>query len=171
MDCAKIVFLEAVELEEKGRFTAALELFDKRSKMGGSEQEVFVALLRCARLKERLRADSDEIIDAYLKAYHARPSRLEPLFYLAEYFKSETIYLMSYLISKYAFANLKEPESFYTEHWIYQYGISYQYAESAYHCNKRTEARDVFVKLLIVESLPESIRKNIESNLNLSVFS
>ncbi|MCW2857702.1 MAG: family 2 glycosyl transferase [Marmoricola sp.] len=57
----------------------ALTAYEHRSTMGGFDQEVYIALLQAARVARGLGSPPAEVIDRLLRAYDARPSRVEAL--------------------------------------------------------------------------------------------
>jgi hypothetical protein len=63
--------------------------YKKRVEMGGWDEEVFIARLECAKLKEQFipygLTTIRDVLMAYLDAYEFRPTRAESLWYLAQF--------------------------------------------------------------------------------------
>lgn len=64
----------------------ARRCYDKRISLGGWAEEVYYSLLMEATLAEEMGAVDDYIVSAYLRAYDYRPTRAEPLYWLADFF-------------------------------------------------------------------------------------
>jgi len=80
---ARNVFYLAQSYEDAGDYPRALAQYERRSFMGGWDEEVFYALFRGARVRELLRFPRERVSTAYLEAWNARPHRAEPLYHLA----------------------------------------------------------------------------------------
>jgi glycosyltransferase involved in cell wall biosynthesis len=65
----------------------ALIAHRKRASMGGHAEEQFLSALQVGALLARLGAPEDEVHRAFLSAWELRPTRAEPLVYLAGYYK------------------------------------------------------------------------------------
>jgi hypothetical protein len=79
-----------------------------RTKVSGWDEEDFMALYRFAQVAEqRSKIENDEslwriALDYYLKAYQFRPCRAEPLVKLAEHYRLDSSFSLSYLFAKHA---------------------------------------------------------------------
>ena len=58
-------------------YAKSLKNYQKRAKMGGFDEEVFISLYVSGHLQEKLGLLSELFIDSYWKAYHARPTRAD----------------------------------------------------------------------------------------------
>ena len=152
--------------EEGKEYALALETFTKRSKMKGWPEEIFYALYKMGKLQRILNYPSETFIASYCKAYQNRPSRAEPLHALGNYYISIENYFHAYLISKHALTIPRCTDCMLVEHAIYDYGILFQFAESATYLRKFDEAHDAYVKLLANPKTPRDVKSWLQKNLS-----
>ncbi len=75
----RTIFYLAQTLRDSGHIIPAIRYYEMRARMGGWDEEVYCAMYEAARLAEDPKAMSD--------AAHYRPSRAEPLRWLAKYYE------------------------------------------------------------------------------------
>lgn len=80
----RTAFYLAQTHRDSGNLEAARNTYRLRSMMGGWEEEAWYALFQIATCTERLGEDP---VDAYLRAWNARPTRAEPIHELARYYR------------------------------------------------------------------------------------
>src|SRR3990167_5059165 len=143
----------------------ALEAFERRAALEGWDAEVHWSLYQIGILQEWLNMPRETIVNSYQRAYQSLPSRSEPLFRLASYYNRRGEHLMGYLTSRFAMTIEKPQEGMFIEAWIYDFGLLFEFATSAYLLKKYDEARDACLKMLSKPSLPPELRKIVEGNL------
>lgn len=146
-------------------FEKSLKNYEKRSTMGGLDEEVFLSLYLCAHLQEQLHMSPDIFLQSYWKAYHFRPFRAEPLFRLASYYEQANAPLLGYLLSKHALSFPYPNETLFVENWIYEWGLLTKVGECAAMLGHRDEAMEALQKVLAHKDVPDDVRKVEESNL------
>lgn len=159
------VFYLAQSYKDAGNHAKGLEYYQRRVEMGGWDQEIFYSLLQIGLLKEVLNYPSEEIIDAYYKAFSYRPTRAEPLYWLAGYYRRSGNNAAGYLISK---AGLTIPTSndlLFVDSWIYDYGLLFEYSICSYWLSKYQESFESNIKILSMKNIPQNIREAVERNL------
>ncbi len=72
---------------DAGNYAESRRAYAQRATMGGWDEEVAYSLLRVGRCEQALDAPEERIVAAFLRAYEARPTRAEPLYHLALYFR------------------------------------------------------------------------------------
>jgi hypothetical protein len=79
--------------EAKKTYHVAQKMFRQRARMGrdngSSTEETYYAHYQVARITELLGAPDEDVLVEYLKAFTSRPSRMEPLYRLAVYFRKK----------------------------------------------------------------------------------
>src|SRR5690606_24460406 len=94
-------FYLAQSYRDAGHHERALEEYKKRSNMEeGWDEERFVAQLEVGRLSIRLGKPQDLVLAELLLAYNLRPTRAEPLYELARFFRLREIYPSATLFAK-----------------------------------------------------------------------
>ena len=131
--------------------------------MGGDEREIYFSFFRIGAMQERLGFSLNNIVNSYLGAYQSRPFRLEPLYYLANYFFNQGCYFLTYLISKFALTIEKQDDFYFTQYEIYDYGLLVQLSESSYRINRLDETQNALRRLRFAPNCPPNLLKEIEN--------
>jgi hypothetical protein len=138
--------------------------------MGGWDEEVFYSLYSVAKLKDDLKKSYQEVVDSYTKAYLARPTRAEPLYHLAVYFRNNNNFLMGYLTAKRA-RELEQPSDLlFVESWIYNWGLLMEQSVCAYWIGSYQECFKLSQQILNIPNLPFHIRTCTESNIEFALI-
>jgi glycosyltransferase involved in cell wall biosynthesis len=149
------------------RYEQALQAFEKRSTMLGSDQERYLATYYCGIISEILKKPSDFCMHFYSHAFRLRPSRAEPLYRLAELFYQKEDYILSYLLSKEALTIPFPDDLVHVEHWIYEYALDFVYGNSAFCMGKLEEARHAYLKILCNKQIDQPLKEQTQKNLQL----
>lgn len=144
------------------RFELALENFEKRIQLGGCIAETIASLYEVAWLKEALDVPEAEVVDAYCRAYKAKPSRVEALYWLSVYYRKKGRYLLGFLVSQFALSANIPPEEKLLEAWVYEYPLALESVLCAYGAKRYEEAKTLAAELLNNSHLPEPIRHDLE---------
>lgn len=120
----------------------ALEYYQKRIEMGGNEQEVFSAMMYKAKIQANLKVDPDILIATYQNAHEFRPSRPEPIYYLAHKARIKGDYQKGYEISKKGIKLPKSTDILDLEESTYD-GLLFEHACCALETGKLKECKEV----------------------------
>ncbi len=85
----RALFYLAQSYRDYGDLHKASDTYQKRARLGGWLEEVYVSLLEHAKCQERLNASASTVAAAYFGAYTYRPSRGEAQWHLVRYLKSQ----------------------------------------------------------------------------------
>lgn len=162
----RYTFYLAQSYKDAGMQEKALEWYQKRIAQGGWDQEVFWAMLEEANMQRGLGMPSDTFVPSYLKAYHHRPVRAEPLYHLANYYRMKEDYVSGYLVASIAYSIPSSKDVLFVQKWMYDYGIPLELSICAYWIGKYEECRQVSLKMLEKPNLPEGVRECVERNLS-----
>ncbi len=161
----RYTFYLAQSYRDAGESEKALEYYEKRVEMGGWDQEVFYALYQIASLKEHLEYPVNEVAAAYLKAYSFRPTRWEPLYRLARYYRTKANFEAAYRVGRLAADMSPSNDILFVEKWISDYGLIVERTVSAYWTEKYEEAKELCQQIQTINNLPEDIRNLNNNNL------
>lgn len=162
----RYMFYLAQSYKDAGEHAKALEWYQKRVDQGGWDQEVFQAMLEVASMQQELGMSPDVFAPSFLKAYHYRPVRAEPLYQLANYYRTKEDYVSGYLIASIAYTIPTSKDVLFVRKWMYDYGIPLELSICAYWIGKYEESRNISLKILEKENIPESVRECVERNLS-----
>ncbi len=143
----------------------ALKNYERRVAMGGWEEEIFWSLYQIALLQETLKMPEETVVKSYLKAFHFRPTRIEPLYHLCVYYRKKENYLLSYLLANHALGIKQPNDPLFVESWIYDYGILLESSISAYWIERYDESFYSCYQLLSKNSLPQNVKECVQRNL------
>ena len=136
--------------------------------MGGWEEEVFTSMLQAARLQERLNKDPKTIEKSYLAAYLYRPTRAEPLYYLAKYYRDQENFEKAYQTAKIGLSIPRPRDILFVDAWVYDYDLEMECSISSYYVGKYEESQTLCKKLLAKSNLPDNVRTTVENNIAFS---
>jgi len=161
-DNTRTVFYLAQSYRDAGMPEAALPLYERRSGMGGFEEEAWYAQYMMGVMYERLYDWRNAVIE-YGRAYERRPTRGEPLHALAYLHRMKSDYHLGALYARQA-AQLKKPtDILFNDDSVYIWKAYDELAVSLYWCGEYNEARAINEHLLTV--IPPAHRPRIEANL------
>lgn len=161
---ARYRFYLAQSYRDAGDLGRALEHYTLRAALGGWAEEVYIARLNIARLKERLEAAPAEVGRAYLEAHLARPGRAEALVDLARYHRLREEHPLAYLYAR-AASELEPPaDLLFVEPDALAWRADDEHAIAAYWTGRHAESRDLCARLLGDGRLPEAERARVEGN-------
>lgn len=137
---ARYVFYLAQSHKDVGDYGRALPLYQKRTGMGGWEEETWYAGYQIGRMQQFLRQPWPVVMDSYLAAYQYRPTRLEPIYHIAKFYNETKQCHLAY-----PFARLSQevgyPEDYlFIEKSIYLYELPLEYGMSCHGTGRHTEA-------------------------------
>jgi glycosyltransferase involved in cell wall biosynthesis len=154
----------AMSYDRAGEAQSALRNYEMRARMGGSELEVYASYYRIGFLQEQLGKSSNEFIKSYFLAFQSRPTRAEPLFRIAAYFFRKELYFPAYLVARFALSCPLQDDAYYSDTYVYDYGLLCLFAECAYRVGQYEEAKGSLSDLLHRPQLPADLRFEIEKS-------
>jgi tetratricopeptide (TPR) repeat protein len=165
---ARNVFYLAQSYRDAGLLDAAEKAYLRRIELGGWEEECWYSRLQVARIRERRDQSDVPIVGAYLDAYAARPSRAEPVYELARYYRGKQRFESAYLFAKLA-ASLREPDDgLFVYRAVYAWKALDEWALSAHYTGRYEEAISLGERLLSEGKLPVEDMPRIRQNRELS---
>lgn len=149
---------------DAGKCELAIENYQKRVASKGWEEEVFISLLKIARLYATLNKDTKTITDAFYTAYAYRPSRAEPLCDLAKHYRKEKQFDKAYRIAAIGMKIPKPKDQLFIESSVYDYDMALEHSVAAYWIGDYETCQEISFALLNLK-LPSKVRKIVEANL------
>jgi glycosyltransferase involved in cell wall biosynthesis len=131
-DNPRYAFYLAQSYRDAGEFDLALKNYKKRIEMGGWPEEVWFSLYQVALLGMQVGEEWTLTKERFLTAYEYRPSRAEPLYHIANYYRINDHPALAFL-----YASLGEkiplPEDIlFVERAVYEYLLPMELAISAH---------------------------------------
>ncbi|MEB3049479.1 hypothetical protein KV112_06950 [Mycolicibacter sp. MYC123] len=170
-DARSVLFLAETCLQ-LGYFADARKWYARRAEMGGSDEEVYYAMYRFAQSMQQLGEPWPDVEDAYLRAWHFRPTRAEPLLSIAAGYREMQRYRLGYLLAQRAAAipipeeDLLIPAEIAN---VYTWRAVDEQAICASRIGRHAEAFALCQGLLARPDIPDPDRRRIVSNRDFSV--
>lgn len=166
---ARYTFYLAQSYRDAEKPELALKYYEQRVALGGWDQEMFWSLYQIAELQENLKFSDDLVSKGYYKAFKFRPTRAEPLYRLAQYFRLKENYFLAYLVAQHGLHIQHPSDILFVESWIYDYGLLLEYSISAYWIGRYEESFQACIQLLSKQSLPLHVVECVQRNLKFAV--
>lgn len=166
---ARTVFYLAHSYLDARVFDQALHYYTQRSRMGGSDEQVYYSLYCRAFCLELLREDWPICHDAYLAAWRMRPRRAEALHRIARSLRLQRRFDTGYIYAKTA-SQIPYPEDelLPVESDVYAWRIYDELSICAYQLGLHRENFDICTRLLENSRVPEPERERILRNREFS---
>ena len=165
-DDTRTLFYLAQSYGAARELESALKYFQRYTEIGTWPEEIWVAKLEIASLKEQLQREWPEVLAAYLDAYQYRPTRAEPLYKIAVHYRWQGAFHLAHLFLQQA-AALPYPHEDYLflEERLYRYVIKMALATCCYHIGQYEAGRRYCDELLQDrQSMPVNIYEQIVIN-------
>ena len=166
---ARYTFYLAQSYRDCGEDRQALANYLKRAELGYWTEEVYISLYRAAKLKEKLGAPPEDVIQTYLKAAEASPERAEALHGAARYCRLNGRNNEGYEYAKRAVEKIRPGNALFSEAWIYDYAALDEYAISCYWAGHHRAAIQACTRLLGSTALPADQRERVAKNAQFSI--
>lgn len=170
-DSARYAFYLAQSWRDAGEDVLARDAYRHAATLRGWDEQTWCAHLEVAKAIERIGRDPpSEIVHAYLSAYERRPSRAEPLCYLAMHLRLTDRIAAAYPFAK-AAASIRRPEGdrLFVDAAVYAWRARDELAVSAYWVGRYDEALEANRKLLASKALPQAERARVSANFGFCV--
>jgi hypothetical protein len=170
-DNPRDVYYLAQSYRDLGAYPNALRWYRRRAEMDGFEEERWYALLQIAQVMEKTGAAWDTILPAYLAAYTARPSRIEPLCSIAKHYREAQQFEIGFAFAAIWGAGFPYPaDKLFIEKPVYTWSMAYEYAYCALNTGRFLEAIRAFEYLQTEPTAPEWLHSPVDAWIWDSVF-
>ncbi len=146
---ARYRFYLAQSYRDCGEPEKALEHYLARAELGFWQEEVFISLYCAAQLKQQLGLPDQEVINAYIRAAEAAPSRAEALHGVSRFCRDKGRNEEGYQLAKRGLEIPIPSDGLFVEPWIYDYGLLDEYAVNAYWAGHYRESLDACLRILV----------------------
>ncbi len=165
-DNARYAFYLAQSWRDAGLLDEALAAYARRAAMEGWEEETWTSLLEVAKLHARLGHDADTVVAAHLRAFERRPTRAEPLCYLAMFLRERGRVVAAYPFAR-AASDIPRPpgDILFLDESVYAWRAKDEHAVAAYWVGRHEDALAANRALVASGALPASEVARVEKNL------
>ncbi|MFJ6831800.1 tetratricopeptide repeat protein [Streptomyces sp. NPDC091209] len=165
----RTVFYLANTERDLGHAEEAIALYERRAAMGGWPEEVYCSLLEAGLLKADRAGDWPGAMDAFSRAWEARPQRLEACYELASRLRVQGRHHTAHALLGAALDRPEPDDLLFTRGWVYRWGLLFEYSITAYWVGDHAGSVQACDRLLALPDLPEAIRRQTGINREFSV--
>ena len=148
---------------DSGRAKRAIELYERRAGMGGWEEEVYYSLLQVGVLHADF-GDWPSAMDAFVRAWDARPQRLEACYELAARLRVAGKYHAAHAFARAGLGKPVPADLLFVHPWVYEWGLLFEYSIAAYWIGDMRASLEACDQLLALQSLPATYRDQTHAN-------
>jgi len=168
-DNRRYVFYLAQSYRDSNQVEKSLAAYLRRSEMGGWDEEVWYSLREAANLSVSLGLPHEVVVERFLRAFQFRPSRAEPLVYLAAYHRGRKEFALAHLFAR-ASTQIPRPDDLlFIDESCYEWRATDEFAIASYYCGDYAASKQANEDLLASSTLPESERARVEANLQFAL--
>jgi tetratricopeptide (TPR) repeat protein len=162
------MFYLAQSYRDNGQLKEARDMYLKRHRAGGWDEEAWYSLYQAGKLMMRLQ-QIDAGINTLMKAYDLRPHRVEPLYEIVLYMRHKKMYNMAYIIADTAI-KIKYPERdmLFIRRDIHEYMLLFEYSIVSYYAGEYKKSYDACNKIINMDSVPVNIKNKTIENIKYS---
>ncbi len=157
-------FYLAQSWRDYGDLERAITHYQKRADMGGWAEEVYYSLLEIARNKQRLEHPEAEVMEAFIKACHYRPQRLEALYEVVKRCRINGNFHLGYQLGR-ASRNTPMPNDvLFLDTAVYDWQFRDELSICAVYAGQAQEAAELMETLLASRLTPSDQKPRLEAN-------
>jgi glycosyltransferase involved in cell wall biosynthesis len=162
---SRYMFYLGHSLRESGQWPAAIDAYRRRSEMGGSAEEVYVAKLMVATLMEHTGVQYADVVVGYLDAYDFRPQRAEAPAQLAHYLLGRKRYTLARDVARVACSIQRPPDQLFVNNNAYGWRPWDDLAVALFELRDFSGCASAYRRVLADPHLPVGERERVERNL------
>lgn len=158
----RTVFYLANTERDLGNTQEAIALYERRAAMGGWPEEVYCSLFEAGLLKADRGDDWPGAMDAFSRAWEARPQRLEACYELASRLRVQGRHHSAHAVLAAVVGRAEPDDLLFTRPWVYRWGLLFEYAITSYWVEDPATSLQACDTLLALPDLPGAIRTHTE---------
>jgi len=165
----RTVFYLANTERDLGHVQEAIALYERRAAMGGWPEEVYCSLLEAGLLRAERTDDWPGAMDAFSRAWDARPQRLEACCELASRLRVQGRYRTARALLGDVVGAPEPDDLLFTKSWVYQWGLLFEFSITAYWVGDYAASIEACDTLLGMPDLPAPIRRQTVLNREFAI--
>ena len=165
----RYVFYLAQSYRDAGMHERSIENYQRRSDLGGWQEEVYISKYWIARQKQSLNKPDSEIINSYLEAWEYRPSRLESLYHLIKFLGSKKRYALAFALSAIGMRSGSCSDILFVEDDIWKWRMPDEYSVLAYYngnAEQASKTTDMIINSPVFSTLSQMEQDRIKKNMD-----
>jgi glycosyltransferase involved in cell wall biosynthesis len=145
------------------RAKRAIELYERRARMGGWDEEVYYSLLQIGVLQADF-GNWPSAMDAFVRAWEFRPQRLEACYELASRLRVAGKHRAAHAFARAGLGGPVPGDLLFVHPWVYEWGLLFEYSITAYWVGDARASLEACDQLLELRGLPAEYRDQTRAN-------
>lgn len=165
----RYTFYLANSYRENGQKGKAIEAYKKRIEIGGWIEEIWQSYYNIGKCYQSL-GEHEKALASWLEGYDKFPDRLENIYEMMTYYRSNGKNRLVYELYKMVKDRLnktrgKPLDHLFVQNDVYDFKIDYEYTISGYYCNPEAiDMAALCMRVLAVKTVDHNIIQNVLSN-------
>lgn len=168
-DNTRYQFYLAQSHRDYGDLEQAIIHYQKRADMGGWAEEVYYSLFQVAQLKQHLGHSTADTLEAFLKAHHYRPQRLEALYEAVKDCRIKGHYCLGHQLGRDARNTPLPDDVLFLDKPVYDWKLRDEFSICAVYAGEPREAASIMESLLASSLTPDDQKPRLEANRRYAV--
>ena len=162
-------FYLAQSYKENGNNKQAIIWYKKRVELGGWDEEVYHSLYSIGVCKERSNCNFEkEVLYDYLKAFNYRKTRLEALYQIVRYYRTNDKFTEAFSYGLMGYELPYPKDLLFVEKDIHQYKFLDEFSVAAYWKGFYNISYNQTLKILTQKKYPSEYESRLQANLKFS---
>lgn len=166
----RAVFYLAQTMRDLGEVDEAVELYERRARIGGWVEEIYYSLLQVGVLKAES-GDWPAAMDALTRAWDVRPERMEACYELSSRLRLLGRYRPAHVFALAGVDSKMPDDVLFLQPWVYRWGMLFEYSVTSYWVGDMEASLAACDRLLALPDLPDSYREQTIANRQFAVQS
>ncbi|GAA3373187.1 glycosyltransferase family 2 protein [Streptomyces sannanensis] len=154
----RTVFYLAQTVRDLGELEESASLYERRAAMGGWAEEVYYSLFQVGVIKAGT-GDWPGAMDAFSRAWEARPQRLEACYQLASQLRTMGRHHAAHAFASAGLDKKAPGDLLFTQPWVYRWGLLFEYSITSYWVGDYAASLQACDRLLAMPDLPAKFRE------------
>ena len=160
---ARYYFYLAQTYRDRKMYAESIRYYKDRIKMGGYVEEVFYSIYQIGYCYQMLGQDANAIV-SYLDAWQYRPSRIEPLVYIASYYRYNGKYQLGLLFALKALEIPPSTDCLFVDKRCWDYLLAFELSYLAFYGGLKELGKQSCDKVLASRA-PDALKKCVADNV------
>lgn len=160
---ARYYFYLAQTYRDRKMYTESIRYYKDRVNMGGYPEEIFYSIYQMGYCYQMLGQDANAIV-TYLDAWQCRPSRIEPLVYVASYYRGKGKYQLGLMFALKASEVPPSTDSLFVDMRCWDYLLAFELSFLAFYGDLKELGKQSCDKVLASQA-PDELKKYVAANV------
>jgi glycosyltransferase involved in cell wall biosynthesis len=161
----RAVFYAAQSMRDCNNYDLAAQLYKRRARMGGWNEEVYMSLLYLGTRRFMMKKFDDKTIGIFLDALDKCPQRFEAPYYLIMIWRLQKKFRLGWELAKLYIDATPPTNSLFADMDIVDWGLYDEAAICAFYAGDKDKFKELSNRVLSSKLSPDNIKERVRKNL------